>query len=460
MPSSLGGRLLAGSAVFTLIALVFALIVMQHVLARFVTGQIDQRLDNKIVALASQLRADPVGTIRIDGDADGPPFDRPHHHAFWWVSGPRNDLHTGWLRNGDFTPPKESVLAALPPPPPPPRAPDDGPLGKDHPQTIDSTGPSGIAMHVRMARRTIGGVAVTILVASPVAAIAGPMREAMTTIGVAMAALGLALFLATFAQVRLGLRPLARLRAQVAAVRAGDASTLPLDQPREILPLVVELNSLLDQNAENLSRARRHVANLAHGLKTPLATLSLTVDRLPGDERPALHELVGLVERRIRHHLGRARAAALGGPVRARTPLAERLRDLADVLQKIYAGKAIALTLECPSDLAIACEPQDADEMLGNLLENAFKFTRSRVACAARVAAASAVITIVDDGPGLRPDDIERVLRPGQRLDEGVPGFGFGLSIARELAELHGGDLTLSTRETGLLVTLTLPRAR
>ena len=465
MPSSLSGRLLAGSAVFTLVALVFTLVLMRQVLGHFVTGQIDQRLDNKIVALASEVRADPNGSIRIDGDADGPPFDKPRHHSFWWLEGPRNAVHTAWLHDGDFTPPSAAEIAALPPSPPPapplpPDASDESPPpDKGRPQTIDSTALGGMAMHMRVARRTIGTLPVTIVVAAPMKAIAGPMREAMTTIGIAMVGLGLALLAATFAQVRLGLRPLGRLRADVAAVRGGRASAVPLAQPREIMPLVVELNSLLEQNAANLARARRHVANLAHGLKTPLATLSLNVDRLPDAERQSLRDLVDLVERRIRHHLGRARAAALDGPARSQTRLAGRLRDLTDALSKIYAAKAVTLVLDCAADIAVACEPQDVDEILGNLLDNAFKFTRARVDCAVRTATTHVVITIADDGPGLRPDDIARVLRAGQRLDEDVPGHGFGLTIARELAELYAGELALGARETGLLVTLSLPRA-
>ena len=455
VPSSLGGRLFAGSAVFTVIALLFTLVVMQHVLTRFVTGQIDQRLDNKIVALASQVRADPDGRIRIEGDADGPPFNGPRHDAFWVVMGPRNALRTAWLRPGDVTLPSADVIGALPAPSGP-----DGSSPNDHPRTIEAERPGGAAMHIRAARRRVGSTPITIFVAAPVASIAGPMREAMTTVALAMIALALALSLATIAQVRIGLRPLGRLRRQIAAVRSGEASDLPLDQPREVLPLVVELNALLDQNAVTLARARRHVANLAHGLKTPLATMSLGVDRLGGEQAVALRDLLTLVERRIRHHLGRARAAALDGPARTQTPLAERLHDLTDALAKIYATKAVALTLDCPADLAVACEPQDVDEILGNLLENAYKFTRRIVVCRAVAVAATVVVRIEDDGPGLDAEDLERVQQPGQRLDETVPGFGFGLSIARELAELYSGDLVLQSRATGLSVTLTLPRVR
>ena len=461
-PTSLGGRLLAGSALFTLVALVFTLALMWQVLSRFVTGQIDQRLDNKLVALSSQLRTAPDVTIRVDGDADGPPFDKPRHHAFWFVRGPRNDLHSPWLRNGDFVPPAEAEIAALPAPPPPPTLSDEpAPVeGQGRPRTIEAAGPDGHAMHVRVARRTIGDVPVTIFVAAPVESIMHPMREALTTIAIAVAGLGLALLIATIAQVRIGLRPLGRLRKEIAAVRDGRASLVPARQPREVAPLVEELNALLAQNAANLERARRHVANLAHGLKTPLATLSLALERMPGDDGAAARRLTSLVERRIRHHLGRARAAALEGPSRSRTPLAARLADLVGALERIHAAKTVAFSLECSPEAAVACEPQDVDEIFGNLLDNAFKYTRERVACEVREVGRKTIITIADDGPGLGEDEIARVLRPGQRLDEDTPGYGFGLPIARELIELYGGTLSLSGRGRGLLVTVHLPAAR
>jgi signal transduction histidine kinase len=159
----------------------------------------------------------------------------------------------------------------------------------------------------------------TIVATAPRAAVSGPLREAMTTLAISLLALAIALVLAMIFQVRLGLQPLERLRRSIAEVRAGRSDRVAEVQPREVQPLVSELNSLLEQNALNLDRARRHVANLAHGLKTPLATLAVA---LPKDEHGTeMHELVELMERHIRHHLGRARTAALNGP----TPRAHRV---------------------------------------------------------------------------------------------------------------------------------------
>ena len=276
-----------------------------------------------------------------------------------------------------------------------------------------------------------------------------------------LAVLGVALVLAMILQVRLGLRPLERLRRSIAEVRAGRSESVPEQQPREIEPLASELNALLRQNAANLERARRHVANLAHGLKTPLATLAVALPK-NGARAKELHQLVDTMERRIRHHLGRARAAALSGPVRAQTPVAPRAADLGLVLSKVNADKAIAFFANIPADLAVACEQQDFDEMLGNLLENAFQWARGKVEISAVTGEnREVVVKIDDDGPGLQQTEMSQALQVGSRLDESTPGFGFGLSITRELAELYGGTLDLNRSPLGgLRAALRLPQAQ
>jgi signal transduction histidine kinase len=285
------------------------------------------------------------------------------------------------------------------------------------------------------------------------------MWQAMRTLGLSLGVLGIALICAMLIQVRLGLRPLEKLRRAVADVRSGVRDKVPDAQPSEVEPLATELNALLVENAVNLDRARKHVSNLAHGLKTPLATLAVALQKqTPGSED--LHDLVVLMDRRIRHHLRRARSAAIGGPVRTRTAIASRVADLALVLGKVNADKAITFRNQIPPDLSVACEQQDIDEMLGNVLENAFSWCRSKVAVGSSNEGRSIVIFIEDDGPGLPPEQMSQAMQPGRRLDESSPGFGFGLSITRELAELYAGSLTLDQSSLGgLRVAIRLPSA-
>ena len=459
--ASLGRRLLLGASVFIVVALVFAAVVIGFVLHRFVQGQIDQRLDTQVNFLASTVRIAAAGDLSLDGSADGPPFDRPGRGWYWQVSGPRNVLRSRAL--GDDTLDVSGLPLPPPPPPPPHRtgSPPPPPRAVPPPRPADGPGPGGEALHYRIQHVVIDGVPVEIVATAPRAAVMGPLREAMTTLGLSLLVLGAALVLAIVLQVRLGLRPLDRLRGAIADVRAGRRSTVPGEQPAEVQPLVSELNELLKQNAANLERARAHVANLAHGLKTPLATLSVALSA--GNEAKSdgkLAELVDVMERRIRHHLGRARAAALAGPTRSQTLLAPAIGDLGAVLTKVHAGRGVAFAADIPPGLAVACEPQDFDEIAGNLLDNAFKWTSRFVTVRAVAEERRVLLQIEDDGPGLSADQVPHLLQPGQRLDETAPGFGFGLSITRELVDLYGGSLDFAAAPGGgLRVSLRLPRA-
>lgn len=453
--ASLGRRLMIGAGVFITAALVVAAILIAFVLHRFVQGQIDQRLDAQILFLSSTLDADAGGELHLAGSADGPPFDRHRQGWYWQISGPKNVLRSSSLDGANLTPPEIGDLP-LPPPPPPPRA-EDGLSAQDRPAPADGMGPYERRLHFRILTVSTPAGPVTIVASSPRDAVTGPLWEAMSTLALSLGVLGIALIGAMLMQVRLGLRPLERLRRAVAEVRSGLRDNVPEAQPSEVQPLADELNALLVQNAANLERARKHVSNLAHGLKTPLATLAISL-RKQTTNTEELHDLVVLMDRRIRHHLGRARSAALGGPVRARTAVASRVDDLALVLGKVNAHKQIAFVNRVPPGLAVACEQQDIDEMLGNLLENAFAWCRGRVAVSSSEEGRSVVLFIEDDGPGLSPEQMSLALQAGKRLDERSPGFGFGLSITRELAELYAGSLTLERSPLGgLRVALRLP---
>lgn len=432
---SLRTRLLAAALVLVLAALVVAGLAIGVILHRFVRGQLDGRLDAQIVALRAAIEAG----ILPDG-LDAPPFDRAGPGWAWEVRRSGGTIRSGSLRGGD-------IRLSDP-------GPEDDP-GRPHPAS--GTGPRGQPLVARVLTLP-GPHPATIVVAAPEGELRGPLREALTSLALALGILGLCLIGGLAVQVRLGLAPLDRLRADLAAVRAGRRERVPAEQPAEIAPMVTELNALLDQNARNLERARGHVANLAHALKTPLATLSMALAEPARDPDGALRLQVDDMDRRVRHHLRRARAAALAGSARVRTPLAPRLMDLRDALARLYAEKGVAIGLAVPDDLAVSCEGQDLDEMLGNLVDNACRWCLGRVQVSAAARDGRVAVQVADDGPGLDPAAAEAVMARGRRLDEGVPGHGFGLPITLELAELYGGSLTLARSDLGgLRAELILP---
>lgn len=448
-PRSLSGRLMLAAAGLTLAALVIAGLAIGATLHRFVDRQLEDRLDQQTATIADALERGPDGRIRLTRNADGPPFDRPRSGWYWRASSEGVELRSASLETERL----DVDTDGLDGPPHDRRRP-------HRPRSGEGRGPRGAPLFVRVTTADVGGRPVEIVVAAPWEAAAGPMRDAMTPLVLSLGLLGVLLAMASVLQVRLGLRPVQALRCALQDVRAGRSTHVPGDQPLELKPLADELNALIDQNAAGLSSARLHVANLAHGLKTPLATLGVALAEPGRDPDGALKVEIDRIDRSIRHHLARARAAALGGPARMRTPLRARIDDLAAALSRIHADRGVAATVSVAADVAVACDPQDVDEMVGNLLDNAFKWARGAISVEAAAADRWVALTISDDGPGLAEDQLPEALRPGARLDETTPGHGFGLSIARELAELYGGSVALSARSGGgLVATLELPAA-
>lgn len=436
IPQSIRGRLLLAAIAFTAVALLFATLSIGQVLDRFVTRGLNERLDTQIALLARTVRAD--GSIDRSMLGEIGPFTQHGRGWRWRIDAPGTSLTSREVLARD------SLRA---PPGARARRERSGPRSE---QNAD--------LYARVLTRQTSGGKVTITVAAPRAFIDRARNAAVRPLLLSLTALGLFLLAATLLQLRIGLKPLARLKAALADVRAGRIERVPGGQPAELADVVSELNGLLDENEAALARARGHVANLAHSLKTPLATLSLRLKQTGRDPDGELAELVAQIDRGIRHHLGRARAASPGAPGQPQVPLARAVGELADALGRIHAERGIAVTVDIAPDIAVKCDPQDLDEMLGNLLDNGWKWARSRIAISAVGQGPSVAIMIDDDGPGLSRDAIDKALVPGQRLDEQGDGHGFGLPIARELAELHGGGLELGTAPLGgLRATLTLP---
>ncbi|WP_245197529.1 sensor histidine kinase [Jiella mangrovi] len=452
---SLRARLLVSATALLVAAVLIATAAIGFFLQRFVSGQIDQRLDAQVMALASALRRDDDGRVSLAASFAAPPF---------------SDEKSGWLwqvreAGGRIVAAEPSRAAAgaiefRPAPGAAPPRPPHAPLGPVS-RPLVAAGKGAAQLHARGLTMDLDGLQVTIAAAAPERAILDPLRDALLPVVAVMAALVAGVVLAIRWQVRIGLAPLRRLRDALAAVRAGRQSHVPERQPIEIAPLAGELNALIDETSANLERARRHVANLAHGLKTPLATLLLTLSEPGRDPDGEASALALSMDRRIRHHLGRARAAAIGGPARTATELKDHIDDLIVGLSRIHADRDLAFTVEIDPAARVACEPQDLDEMLGNLLDNACKWAKGVVRVAALADGEGHWrLSIDDDGEGIAPEKAAAVLKPGSRLDEAMPGHGFGLSISRELAELYGGDLSIGRSPLGgVRASLLLPAA-
>ena len=274
-------------------------------------------------------------------------------------------------------------------------------------------------------------------------------------------ALGIGLIAAILIQVRVWLVPLRRVSEALGRIREGRARRLEGEFPSEIEPLVSELNSLIAHSAEVVGRARTHVANLAHFLKTPLTVLANEASASGGALAESVTRQVTSMRRQVDHYLARARAAGALDVLGSRTELAPVIGDLARVLPRMHADKDLTITSEVQDGLAFRGEREDLEEMIGNLIDNACKWARGKIHVEAGPLDGRISVNVGDDGPGLAPEERARAMERGERLDESVPGSGLGLAIVRDIAKLYGGSFALAQSPLGgLEARLELPRAR
>jgi signal transduction histidine kinase len=270
------------------------------------------------------------------------------------------------------------------------------------------------------------------------------------------------LMLAVFLQVRFGLWPLRDIGKRLAAIRSGDAERLEGTLPEEIKPLQEELNALIQSNSHIIERARTHVGNLAHALKTPLSVIINEAQSSDAPFAAKVAEQASLMRQQIDHHLNRARISARSGFVGSVTAVQPALVSLAHALERIYRDRGVALSLDCPAELKFQGEKQDLEEMAGNLLDNAFKWANSAVSVSAvtEPGGKTFALVITDDGPGLTEEQRADVIKRGRRYDETRPGSGLGLSIVADLAHLYQGRFSLEKAPSGgLRARLALPAA-
>ena len=307
-------------------------------------------------------------------------------------------------------------------------------------------------------------------------AVAGKLREVEENVAAfrsqliqALALAGIGLLAVTVFQIRFGLFPLSRVEQGLAAIRSGEAAKLDGDLPAEIAPLQQELNALIKSNQEIVERARTHVGNLAHALKTPLAVL---INEAQGDQSSLARkvtEQADVMATQVNLYLDRARMAARIGVIGRVTEVRPVGESIVRALERIYHDKQLSYALDCPLGTRFQGERQDLEEMLGNLLDNASKWARTQVCLSAVPVAHQAAngaggswleIRVDDDGPGLTSEQLAEPIARGRRLDETKPGSGLGHSIVADLAYCYSGKFELAPSDLGgLSARLTLPLA-
>lgn len=451
--TSLRSRLVVGTLCWVIATVAIAGWALGRLFREHVAAQFHAELRTHLDQLTANIALDADGRPLLTLPLTDPRLSRPYSGCYWQVDGfGQGEGLKGQLRSRSLW---DHVLSV----------PQDKPAdGEIHQHRI--AGPDG--QMLGMVERTIHiddaadgkSRSFRLIAAADETQMTEPVERFHGVLWLSLGVLVAGLALAVLMQVVVGLAPLGKLRRGLERIGKGEAQRIEGDYPAEIAPLVDEFNSVLEQNAAVVERARTQAGNLAHALKTPLSILANSTSGLDDPLARTVREQVSGARRQIDYHLARAQAAANRLPG-TRTALAPVIDGLMRAMHRLHAEQALDLAVQPMADNpCFHGEVQDLQEMLGNLLENACKWARHRVEVNAGVADGELWITIDDDGKGLPAAQRSAVLQRGVRADEQVPGSGLGLAIVSDLAQLYGGSVSLEDSPLGgLRARLTLPAA-
>ncbi|RAH98254.1 histidine kinase [Acuticoccus sediminis] len=455
-PKSLSARLLLTSLAWATFAIVATGFVLVSAFRQTVEARFDDTLGVYLAMLVAQLsEQDDDRYGGIPPDLGEPRFVLPLSGWYWMVVDTSTDevMQTSESLAGDVIELPDNFERTV----------------GFVPRQGYGQGPAGDRLRV-VARRVAfaDGKWVMVVVSGAASTIADDTASFTTRLALYLGSFAIILVAVTFIHWRISLRPLTVLGQQLEAVRQGRVQHVSTKFPTEIAPVADALNTLIDANHATLERARRHVGNLAHALKTPLSVLLNDAGTTGEPLARSVREQVHTMQRQVRYYLDRAQMAAQDRFIATTTDLGPVLDRLHRAMARLAEPRGIEVTLERPDGIQFAGEQQDLEEIVGNLVDNGMKWAASEVAIEVRPSdealpgaafKRSFAIEIADDGPGLSETERTEVISRGTRLDQTKPGSGLGLSIVAELVDLYGGRLELSRADQGgLKVIVVLPR--
>ncbi|RMB12055.1 sensor histidine kinase [Eilatimonas milleporae] len=441
---TLTGRLLIAATLWSALALSVGEAILSYAFERYVLEDMDDRLSVLLDTLIGNSEIGRDGVLRFSRPLFDQRFDSPYSGWYWQISeAGERPFRSRSLWDFALQPDLESQMFDL--------------------RLSEGSGPGGQTL--RIAERDIILPEAERIFRYQVATDTAGIKRAISRFNwLLVAALGVMMVIVTLAliiQVAYGLRPLRSIRRKLTDVRAGHAARLEGSFPEDLRPIAQEINALIDQNQRLVKRARTHVGNLAHALKTPLSVLQNETDELPETVSRRIRHQVDTMRGQIDHHLKRARIA--GGGTGPGVPISYRVDKLIHAVSRMRGDKEIKFIRDLDAGLMFDGETADFDEIVGNLLDNAGKWAASRVAISAHRLPddgrrAMMELSVGDDGPGVPREERDRLFERGQRLDERVPGSGLGLSIVRDIVDMYGGLSRLDQSSLGgLEVVVILP---
>ncbi len=456
--NSLAARFILISTIWSVVALVVAAFLLTALYKGNAERNFEELLNAHLYNLMGAVDIDENGKLTGTPNLGDPLFMQPYSGWYWSVTPqPAEDTKDRNLRsvsmvNGDLETPSST----------------NTPFKDGFLRSYGLSGFEGEQLFVAEAQIFLGegDDLFRFLVAGNYNVLESEISEFSRSLIIFLAIFGLGMIAATFVIIKLGLRPLSRAKQTLNQVRRGEAERLEGTFPEEIAPLVDEMNALIDANKTVLERARTQVGNLAHALKTPLSILKNEVNSSHADLPKTVEEQTDRMQEHVQRYLDRARIAAQSGSISARTPVKPVLERMVRVMKRLYPNLEFELSEIDDQQIVFRGEQQDLEEVLGNLIENACKFARKKIAILVDFHPSSSGSTampvlefnVEDDGKGLTREQRIEAVKRGKRLDESRPGSGLGLSIVDDIVNEYKGSVKLLDSPLGgLKVVVRLP---
>lgn len=279
-------------------------------------------------------------------------------------------------------------------------------------------------------------------------------------------ALGALLLLGTVLQVKIGLKPLDQVTAALDDVKTRKTDKLEGKFPAEINRLTDAVNDLLGSQQDALERARKRSGDLAHSLKTPLTAIRTNAEKLKGNDGATIgdeiFDLTKQMEANITHELLRSKLSPTPDARKSDADATKLINEIVKTLKPIPTSEKITWNVNLPEHCVVAMDPHDLRELLGNVIENASKWSASCVSISGKAGIGVGVftVTVEDDGPGIEATKIASMMDRGKRFDESTPGTGIGLSIVKEITGIYSIPIAIQNRQSsGLSISVDLPMA-
>lgn len=440
---SLRLRLLIAGAISVVLALALAAFGLSLLFERHVERRIDAELGVYLNQLVANLAAGSSGELTVKHSPVDPRFEEPLSGLYWQIE----------------TEPSGKTLTS--------RSLWDSSLALPAESSTDDTlhhyripGPGGAELY--LVQKTIelpaslNSKRVRVAIAWRAEDLRKSVRDFAADLVPFLILIGLLLIAASWAQVSVGLRPLAAVRQKLSAIRSGHARRLETGFPSEVQPLAEEIDGLLDARDDAVERAKARAADLAHGLKTPLQVLNGEIERLKTKGEAEIAADISVLSETMRRHIDRelARARITYSSRNASTGVKSAVDRVVRVIERTPAAQKLDWNVDVAENLTAPIDFDALSEALGNLLDNAVRHARMRISIEAGSEGQQIFIAVSDDGPGIAEEHRSTVVARGERLDTRSGGAGLGLAIVADIADAAGGHLILDDAKPGLIAKL------